>query len=169
MFHAIDSRWQFQRSISPFPAIPSKCDSLHFHPIALPRSFHSTQSWANVAQRLMQVACNIAYSFLRLITSDNDTASIMDKIIVSISPAIIANHSGSSCSSYTMRHAARWHSRDYTKHDAGKAWHGRVRNLFFYRTATPAPLHPTQPTRARPNAETPPPIKTAILYVNIVY
>ncbi len=57
-----------------------------------------------------------------------------------------------------MRHAARWHGRDYTKHDAAQV--GRVRNLFFYRMAMPLPLHPMHPTRARPNAETPLPIKT---------
>lgn len=35
--------------------------------------------------------------------------------------------------------------------------------------ATPAPLYPTHPVRVAPNAETPLPIKTAFLYVNIVY
>jgi hypothetical protein len=44
-----------------------------------------------------------------------------------------------------------------------------LRNLFLYGRQTPPPPSPTHPSAAAPNAETPLPIKTAFLYVNIVY
>jgi len=64
------------------------------------------------------------------------------------------------------------------------ARHRVVRNLFFYGGWRPLPLYPMHPCAPAPNAETPLlrktrflcnaylyplPIKTAILYVNIVY
>ena len=49
-------------------------------------------------------------------------------------------------------------------------WLAGWQGIYFYMEARPRhPSTPHSPARARPNAETPLPIKTAILYVNIVY
>ena len=108
-------RWHFPQLISPFPAITRKCDCTHFHPMALSRPIDSTRSWGNVAQRLMQVGCNILYSMLRLITSSNHIASIMDIMPVSTSRASLATHHHITTQRMTL--ATLW---DYTKHDAAR-------------------------------------------------
>ena len=105
------------------------------------RSIQSNASWAILTQRLLQATCIILYSMLRLITSDNDIASIMDAMPVSTEHRSLA-----SCE---HRQAVS------------------LRNLFFYGAPTPLPLSPTMPNWRDPNAETPLPIKTRILYVNI--
>jgi len=56
----------------------------------LPRPIETNASSANLAQRLLQAACIILCSLLRLITSDNDTASIMESMCVSIIPQSLA-------------------------------------------------------------------------------
>jgi hypothetical protein len=70
--------------------IASNSDCTQFHPMPWHRPIDSTQSCAILAQRLLQVACIILYSMLRLITSHNDIASIMDAMLVSTSQALLA-------------------------------------------------------------------------------
>ena len=109
-------RWSAQIAIAP-----------QFHPMSLCHYVKTNTIAAILAPRLLQAACNIAYSLLRLITSDNDIASIMESMCVSISHASLANLPDSSIlSSYILcatlhagigetilsRHAAR----------IGKAW-----------------------------------------------
>jgi hypothetical protein len=64
-------------------------------------------------------------------------------------------------------HAARCdagHASLYYEQSIG---HGiGLRNLLFYRTARPPGDYPMHPYALAPNAETPPPIKTRIFYVN---
>jgi hypothetical protein len=156
----------YRRLISPFPAITRKCDSLHFHPMPLFHFVNQTQSNANLAQRLLQVCCIILWSFLRLITSSNHIASIVTTIPVSTSQASLANQSG-----LIMRlcYAARCTLAmldtilSRPRHWQGLGYAGRLRNLFFYGTATPAPGYPMHPVRVAPNAETPLPRKTRFL------
>ena len=70
-------------------SILSKCDSLQKSPMPIHYSFHSTQSCANLAPRLLQAGCIILYCLLRLITSHNDIASIVAAFVVSIDHRLI--------------------------------------------------------------------------------
>ena len=145
---------------SPFPSITRNSDCTQIHPMSLPRPIDSTQSCAILAQRLMQIGCIIAYSLLRPITSDNHIASIMESMRVSTSPSIIGDRLGSSCHHIYYALRCTLAQPRLLSMAQGRAWHRVVRNLFFAGDATPVPLYPTGPTRARPNAETPLPIKT---------
>ena len=78
---------QSSHLISPFLTIVSNSDWLENLPMSSCHSLNQKQSCANLAQRLLQPACIMSCSFLRLITSYNDIASIMDTIPVSTSPA----------------------------------------------------------------------------------
>ena len=75
---------------SPFLVIASNSDCTQFHPMSPSRPIDSMQSYANLAPRLLQVCCIILYSMLRLISSDNDIASIVGAMCVSTSPASLA-------------------------------------------------------------------------------
>ena len=142
---------------SPFPPPRSNSDCTQKSPMPIHRLIHSTRSCANLAQRLLQVGCIILGSLLRLITSYNHIASIMDMMPVSTSQA--------SCLSLIMLHAVTLASCDYTVRQR-MAQGTAQRNLFSHRTATPPPPSPMHPSAPAPNTETPPPIKTRIFYVN---
>jgi hypothetical protein len=122
----------------------------------------------------MQVSCIIAYSLLRLITSDNHIASIMESMCVSTSPSIIGNpschHARWHHPSLITLHAARWQGmRLYYK--ATLARH-RLRWQGISFSIGQQPRHratPHSPTRARPNAETPLPRKTRFLCNAYIY
>ena len=148
---------QFPHLISPFPAIASNSDCSPKSPMPIHQPIHSTHSSANLEQRLMQVGCIILL------------ASIMESMCVSISLTSLANHSGSIMLSIYYEQRQRHRQRSYTKQAVTLARHRVVRNLLFAGGWTPLPLYPMHPCVAAPNAETPLPIKTAILYVNIVY
>jgi hypothetical protein len=127
----------------------------------LPRPIHSTQSSAILAPRLLQVGCIMSWSFLRLITSYNHIASIVAALAVSTRPANATPLYYAQRQRHKQRSYTIWHDTA-AQHRQGTG----LRNLFSYEWQRPPPLHPMHPTRARPNAETPLPIKTAILYVN---
>ena len=112
-------------------------------------SINQTQSCANLAPRLLQVACIIAYSLLRLISSDNDIASIMDMMPVS--------------TSHVIDHAARCDASgcDYTisraQHRAG---HGSKESLFSCDLDATAP-RPHAPMRDSSQRGNPSPHKNS--------
>jgi hypothetical protein len=58
------------------------------------------------------------------------------------------------------------HASLYYKQSIGQGMGMSLRNLFSYRTTRPPAPSPMHPSAAAPNAETPPPIKTRIFYVN---
>ena len=111
----------FRHDEIPFPAITRKCDWPQNPAMSSPSPANQTQSYANLAQRLLQVGCIISSSFLRLITSDNDTASIMESMCVSTSSAIIGNRLGSSLIIYYTQRCTLW---DYTMSETLRHWQG---------------------------------------------
>ncbi len=64
---------KFQRCKSDFLAIVPNSDCLQNLPMPIYRPTKTKRSCGNVAQRLLQVACTIACSLLRLITSDKSS------------------------------------------------------------------------------------------------
>jgi len=139
--------------------------------MALSHSVQSSASYAILAQRLLQVACIILYSMLRLITSYNHIASIVDAMPVSTSLTSLANQSGSIMLIIYYEQRQRHRQRSYTKRAETLARH-RLAGKGISFSIGQRPHHPSTPcTHARqlPMRKTPLPIKTAFLYVNIVY
>ena len=58
-----------QQSDSPFHSSFSNSESLHFLPMSSCQSIHSTRSYANLEQRLLQLTCIILHPLMRLINS----------------------------------------------------------------------------------------------------
>ncbi len=120
----------------------------------LVHSFHSTRSCAILAPRLLQAACIILYSLLRLISSDNDTASIVTAFVVSIDHRIIITmtlHAVTLASCDTILSAAqprRWQA-------------GPKESLFLWRGEATGPL-PHTPRRASSKRGNPSPHKNSI-------
>ena len=88
---------------------------------------NQTQSCAILAPILLQAACIILHSLVRLITSDNDIASIMDMMPVSISRVI-----GSSFDHATL---ARWlcFTILWAEHERRWSRHGPKESLILWR------------------------------------
>jgi len=125
------------RLISPFPAIARNSDCTQNTPMPIHQPIDSTQSSAILAQRLSQVACNIRYSLMRLISSDNHIASIMDAMFVSTSPSIIGDHVHSVIVHhiYYTRRCDAAQPRLYYKHRlrcTAWPWHEPKESLFLW-------------------------------------
>jgi hypothetical protein len=92
-YTAKDTARMSQQSDSPFPAHLSKCDSPpQKSPMSSYRPIETNESCAILTQRLLQAGCIIPWSFLRLITSSNHIASIMDVMLISIGYIILSSY-----------------------------------------------------------------------------
>ena len=132
---------------SPKMRLPPKCANADTRPDWNKRILRHPRAKI-IASRL-----HLLIFFLRMITSDKTSIEYWHQ------------YQSQQAMSSIMLHAARC---DYTirRHLQGMAQGMGLRNLFSYRTARPPPPSPMHPCAAAPNAETPPPIKTRILYVN---
>ena len=137
-----------------FPASLSNSDCPQKFPMPIHRPIETTQSCAILALRLLQIACIILHSLVRLITSDNDIASIMDMMPVSISRVI-----GSSFDHATL---ARWlcFTILWAEHERRWSRHGPKESLILWRGEATGGL-PHAPLRASSQCGNPSPHKNS--------
>jgi len=139
-----------------------KCDSPQNPAMPIYRPANKNTIAAILAQRLLQAACIMSWSFLRLITSDKTSIEYSSQFQSQQTTPIIGNASPyKDNATHDTGNAHHW--QGWPRHWQGMSYAGRARNLFFYGGWMPPTPYPMRPCAAAPNAETPLLRKTAFL------